>query len=354
MEALSLIPAAEAIPAPWWLFESLGIIALAVHFILINIAVGGSLIAIGSRITTRAGGATASPYVPRGITTALALGINFGVAPLLFAQVLYGHLLYTSSILMAFWWIMVIPLLIAAYYGAYIHTGGDGKGTLRTAALILSTSVLLYTAFVFVNNMTLMLQPPAWKAHFANRAGTILNPGDPTIIPRYLHFLIASVAVAGLAGALKAHRGSAAAGDPSVRKGLRIFAFATIVQVFAGLWFLASLPEKAMLLFLGANTVFTIILAFGIVLAIVSVVFALRGRVIPASAALVAIIFLMVVNRANLRSAYIGEFFDPAGLELHPQYGVMALFLIAVIGMAYALWRMIGMLPASMERRNER
>jgi hypothetical protein len=354
MEALSLIPAAEAIPAPWWLFESLDIIALAVHFILINIVVGGSLIAVGSRIAEKIGDGTGLPHAPYGITTALALGINFGVAPFLFTQVLYGQLLYTSSILMAVWWLLVIPLLIVAYYGAYIHTGDNSRGILRTFALVISTFALLYIAFIFVNNMTLMLRPQVWKAFFADRAGTILNLCDPTIIPRYLHFLIASVAVAGLAGALKAHRGSAAAGDPAVRKGLRIFAIATLVQVFAGLWFLASLPENAMLLFLGGNTIFTIILAFGVVLTIASIFYALRGRVIPATATLVAIIFLMVVNRANLRSAYIREFSDPAGLRLEPQYGAMALFLVAVIGMAYALWRLIGMLPVSEERRNGR
>ncbi|HSV97024.1 MAG TPA: hypothetical protein VLM75_08835 [Spirochaetota bacterium] len=354
MEAPSFIPAAEAISAPWWLFESLGIIALSVHFIFINIVVGGSLIAIGSRIAARFRGENTSPYIPHGITTALALGINFGVAPLLFTQVLYGHLLYTSSILMAAFWISIIPLLIVAYYGAYIHTGGDGRGALRSAALAFSTLALLYIAFIFVNNMTLMLQPQVWKAFFANRAGTILNLGDPTIIPRYLHFLIASVAVAGLFSALMARRAAGVAVGRDVRKGLRIFAFATFVQVFAGLWFLASLPEKAMLLFLGGDTIFTIILALGVVLAIASIVFALRGRVIPATAALVAIIFLMVVNRANLRSAYIREFSDPARLHLEPQYGVMTLFLVAVIGMTYALWRMIGMLPVSEEGRKGR
>ncbi len=354
MEAQSLIPAAGAIPAPWWVFESLGIVALAVHFVFINIVVGGSLIAVGSRIATRIGAAGRSPRVPHGITTALALGINFGVAPLLFAQVLYGHLLYTSSILMALWWILVIPLLIAAYYGAYIHTGGDGLGTLRTAALGLSTLALLYIAFVFVNNMTLMLQPSSWQAYFKNRTGTILNLAEATLVPRYLHFLVASVAVAGLFGALRAHRRDGTKSAALVRKGLRIYALATIAQVFVGLYFLLSLPEKTMHLFLGGNTVYTLILALGILTALASIAFALRGRLIPALASLVAILLLMVVNRANLRSAYIARFFDPADTALEPQYGVMALFLAAVAGMAYMLWRMIETLPAPDERRDER
>jgi hypothetical protein len=47
--------------------------------------------------------------------------VNFGVAPLLFVQVLYGHFFYASSILMAVFWLAVIPLLIAAYYAAYLY-----------------------------------------------------------------------------------------------------------------------------------------------------------------------------------------------------------------------------------------
>jgi len=45
---------------------------------------------------------------------------HLGVAPLLFLQVLYGRLFFTSSILMAGFWLAVVPLLIVAYYCAYV------------------------------------------------------------------------------------------------------------------------------------------------------------------------------------------------------------------------------------------
>ncbi len=44
----------------------------------------------------------------------IAFAVNFGVAPLLFLQVLYGHFIYTSSILMGIFWISIIPALIIA------------------------------------------------------------------------------------------------------------------------------------------------------------------------------------------------------------------------------------------------
>ena len=54
------------------------------------------------------------------IPTLIALTVNFGVPPLLFVQVLYGHLFYSSSVMLAVPWILVIPILILAYYAAYI------------------------------------------------------------------------------------------------------------------------------------------------------------------------------------------------------------------------------------------
>ncbi len=350
MEALSLVPAPDTIPAPWWLFEALVIIALTIHFIFINIVVGGGIIALGSRL--RQAKKDTVPFAVPGITTALALGINFGVAPLLFAQVLYGQFLYTSSILMAVWWVLVIPVLIAAYYGAYIYSEGKAQA-IRSTALALSLAALLYIAFIFVNNMTLMLNPKAWAAYFGNRSGTMLNLSDPALIPRYVHFLVASVAVAGLYGALRAHR-SEGPKAPAVRKGLRIFSGATAVQIASGFWFLLSLPDNTMRLFLGGNILYTTILSVGIVLAIATVLMAVRGRLIPTTASLLVLVVLMVVNRANLRSALLSEYFKPADLMLEPQFGVMALFLLAVAGMAFAIRRMISMLPASGVGRNGR
>ncbi len=350
MEALSLVPAPDTIPAPWWLFEALVVIALTIHFIFINIVVGGGIIALGSRL--RQAKKDTVPFAVPGITTALALGINFGVAPLLFAQVLYGQFLYTSSILMAVWWILVIPVLIAAYYGAYIYSEGKAQA-IRSTALALSLAALLYIAFIFVNNMTLMLNPKAWAAYFGNRSGTMLNLSDPALIPRYVHFLVASVAVAGLYGALRAHR-SEGPKAPAVRKGLRIFSGATAVQIASGFWFLLSLPDNTMRLFLGGNILYTTILSVGIVLAIATVLMAVRGRLIPTTVLLLVLVTLMVVNRANLRSALLSEYFKPADLMLEPQFGVMALFLLAVAGMAFAIRRMISMLPASGVGRNGR
>jgi hypothetical protein len=341
MDFSSLIPAAETIPAPAWLFLVLDVLLFLLHILVINLLVGGSLIALFSLFKKSVNPLEnrLSNTVVDKIPTTFALGVNLGVAPLLFVQVIYGHLFYSSSILMGTYWILIIPLLILAYYGAYIHVRKkDTAAVLSRVALAVSSLIVLYIAFIFVNNLTLMAQPEKWTAYFQNRNGTLLNWSDPTVIPRYLHFVTASVAVGGLFMALvwnmrlKKGRENAAA---RVKQGLRIFGYATIVQVIVGVWFLTALPKDFMLQFMGGNIAATIVFMLGFLCGIGAIATAFAGKLRPTISMLAITLPAMVVTRAFLRSMYLTDKFSLSDLELAPQYGVMALFfLVLVIGLA--------------------
>ena len=54
----------------------------------------------------------------------VALGVNFGIVPLLFVQVAYYKVFYPATILMAWFWLAIIGLLIPAYYGVYVYAFG--------------------------------------------------------------------------------------------------------------------------------------------------------------------------------------------------------------------------------------
>ena len=54
----------------------------------------------------------------------IAMGINFGIVPLLFIQVGFGQVFYPATILMAWFWFSVIVLLVPAYYGVYLYAYG--------------------------------------------------------------------------------------------------------------------------------------------------------------------------------------------------------------------------------------
>ena len=134
----------------------------------------------------------------------IAFAVNFGVAPLLFSQVLYGHLFYTSSILMASFWLAVIPILILAYYGAYLY---DFRFQQLAGARSLAgpgrPAMLLVIGYFFVNNMLLMILPERFAEYFEQHgrydAGRVLIP---SLLPRYLHMMTGALAIGGLFVAL--------------------------------------------------------------------------------------------------------------------------------------------------------
>lgn len=357
MDPLTLIPTPDTIPAPSWLFLLLDVSTFTLHILLINIVLGGSLILL----FTRAGKQSAEPEnkLQEGIAGKLpviiALAINFGVAPLLFLQVIYGHLFYTSSVLMAVYWILIIPLLIVGYYGAYYYIRKKSSAPMLSRIAILLTSlILLYIGFIFVNNMTMMAQPEKWVAYFENRGGTLLNSGDPTIIPRYLHFVTASIAIGGLFLAIVwwfRKQKNAAGAEEKIKSALRIFGIATAMQVVIGFWFLLALPSEFIIQFMGQNLFFTLLLFAGIFLGIGAIVFAFLGNLTFTAAFFVATILTMVITRANLRALYLGDAFSLSSLKVAPQYGVMALFfIIFAVGIVSVVY-MVRMAISANERR---
>jgi len=259
---LSLIPTPDIIPAPAWVFLVLDIFLFGVHIVLINMALGSILIILFRGLKGKKGPSQDAVHsgIAGKIPSLFALGINFGVAPLLFMQVIYGHLFYTSSVLMAVYWILIIPFLILAYYGAYLYAKkGETYPLFSRAALWTAALLVLGIGLIFVNNMTLMVQPEKWTAYFENHRGTLLNLSDPTLIPRYLHFVAASVAVGGLfmafLGTRRARNGVNAPGENG-GAGLKIFGYATVAQMLMGMWFLITIPHDFLLNFMGREPLF--------------------------------------------------------------------------------------------------
>ena len=345
MKGFGLVPTPDSIPAPWGVFEVLGLLTFVVHIICMNIALGGLLILAFSRLQSgRPVGKEGLPGVlVKSVPVAIPLTITFGVAPLLFIQVNYGHLFYSSSILMALYWIFIIPLLIIAYYGAYVQSLYKKKSpALSTLALFIAAAVFLYIAFAFSNNMTLMLQPEQWIAYFQNARGTVLNLTDPQLIPRFLHMATAAVAVAGLFAAIiwsfKKNLKQTVV-RKKIAAGLKLFAYATLAQVLIGFWFLLSQPAEIAAMFTGANLLYTGILWTGIFLSLAAIITAMKQKLFATTILTVTVIVLMSISRAFLRSAYISRFFQMKSLELVPQYSPMILFfVILTIGLIIIAW----------------
>ncbi|MGE4298364.1 MAG: hypothetical protein AB7E47_10080 [Desulfovibrionaceae bacterium] len=333
----ALVPAPDAIPVASVWFEVLLLVTFLAHLLLMNVIVGGAIISFARAFTPSPHTAPPTKALGKQLPTATALTVNFGVAPLLFLQVLYGQFIYSSSVVIAWWWLAVIGLVMAAYYAFYIYTlNYDRLEGYRLFVMAAAMGMLLLTGFIFVNNMTLMLRPDRWMAYFDHPGGTLLNLGEPTLIPRYLHFMLGAVAVGGLYLAFmqqrKKNKGLAGPeADTAVRSGMRWFTLATIANTLVGFWFFASLPREAMLALMGGSSVATVVLILGVVGTGAALYTGSRRMIVPAAASTLFTLITMVGLRDIVRRIYLAPYFSTADLTVTGEYGSMTMFLISLV-----------------------
>ncbi|HKK10363.1 MAG TPA: hypothetical protein VJ939_05970 [Bacteroidales bacterium] len=328
-----IVPTADTIPVNWWWFQILLIVTFLLHIILMNFILGGSLLSLWDSFRKK-------PAIEgKSIPTLIALTINLGVPPLLFVQVIFGNFFYTSSVLMAGPWILLIPILIIAYYGAYIYVFKKTSSPLFSKiSLLISSIFLLFIGFMLVNNNTLMLTPERWSAYVDNKSGWMLNLGEPTLWPRYLHFIIGAIAIAGLGKTLFYHFKKDIDTETKQHeksRGMKIFAFATMIQVVVGIWFWLSLPEPIWKFFMGGNIVATIWLMLGILLALV-LIFTASRKLMTLTVSLAAFLLLnMIITREIVRHQYLKGIGEPSNLTTTGEIGSLILFLFTfLIGIA--------------------
>jgi len=336
MDPATLIPTPDAIPVHWGWFQFLLLLTFYLHILLMNVMLGTVIIAFVRHLQRPADSSLLSREISKKLPFSIALAVNFGVAPLLFVQVLYGHLIYASSVLMAALWLSIVAILIAAYYTAYIYRYQYNKMTDgRMVATGLISCLLLIIAFFFSSNFTLMHHPETWVRYFDHPAAMLLNFSDPTLIPRYLHFAASSVAVGGLAIALYFQRrqknGEAEAGE-WVRYGCNWFGYATFVNFAVGFWFFGALPKGIIIPSTLVGGLFSVFLIIGVITALLAAIYGLRQRIMPALCLLLGAIFSMIMVREFLRVAYLKPWFSLADLKVATAYSPMILFLLFFAG----------------------
>jgi len=342
MDPAALLPTPDAIPVAWGWFQGLLLLTFWVHLLLMNAMFGSAGIALISHCRRGGSAAPCSEPVARTLPFVIAFTVNFGVAPLLFVQVLYGHLIYASSILMAVYWLAVIGLLITAYTLAYLLKYQYSRlGWIRVPILLSMVLLFAGIAFVFVSNVGLMQAPVTWGRYFDEPRGLLLNLGDPMHLPRYLHFVLASLAVGGLAIAGYFHwqqRGEWS-GVPWIRRGCRWFSLATMANMLIGLWFLFSLPQGTFDLRSPDGQWLAGLIGAGFLFSLPAIHAGLAGRVGAAICWTLATVTVMVVARDLLRRILLAPWFSPDQLKVQPEVMPMVLFLIVfVLGLGLIAW----------------
>jgi len=349
-----------ALPAPLWLLWGLLILTFTLHLLPMNFVLGGSIVGMVARLGGARGSADdarLAAWIAKAMPVAIASAVTLGVAALLFQQVLYGRLFFTSAVLMGWFWLAVIPLLITGYYGAYaLAFGGQDAGVNARWLAAGIAGLFLAIAFVYSNNMSLMLRPFEFVARYqADGRGLHLATGDPALVPRFLHMVVGALAVTGLVVAgygLTLRARDRAFGTWAVRRGSLWFSTMTAVNLLIGFIWLAMLPRDSILRFMGANPGATVVLALGMMLgfgALVTIFMAGSAKdpapLVKAGIGLVvATLVLMVVTRDHVRQAAL----DTAGFQpaswIVPQWGPIVVFLVLLVAaLAVVTWMVVAL-----------
>lgn len=336
MNPATLIPALEPIPVHWAWIDVLLIATFTAHILFMNATLGSAAVAL---VQALRGDTGLARDVGMKLPPLIALTINFGVAPLLFLQTNYGHLDYVSSVLMGGWWLSVIAALMLAYFGFYFFKFRfESLGASRNLLLFLTIAALVFVGFMFSNNMTLMLVPDLWGEYFTNHMGSFLNFGDPTLYPRFLHFMAATLALGGLFTALLGeHKGN----DHHVRVGMKWFTSATLVNLGIGLWFLFALPSRVQQAFLGGSIPATASLVASLIGAGLLLSAGFQGKVRSAAVWTSLTVLFMAITRHWVRTLSIEPWFGIESMPVTGQYGPFYLFLISLVIGGGLMWYMV-------------
>jgi hypothetical protein len=181
-------------PAPYWFILFFKVFGFTLHITLMNLWFAGLI----TMLLLRWRGGTHAQHLSDRVINAMpfviAFGINLGIVPLLFTQVAYYQVFYPATILAAWPWFAVIPLLMIAYFGIYLYVIGLRKGSMNR----------LKRAAGWTSAVVFMLRQPGsntfqpddqrrrmvslWNATSQTGAplGIALNFGDPTLGPRLL------------------------------------------------------------------------------------------------------------------------------------------------------------------------
>ncbi|MDD5562944.1 MAG: hypothetical protein PHQ91_04450 [Thermoanaerobaculaceae bacterium] len=349
----NLIPALDPapLPGPPWLFQVLWVLTFFIHIVFVNTVLGGTLLAALAGLARGGRRETRTLFVEVN-SWAISLAITFGIAPLLFIQVVLGRFFYTATILVAWAWLGMLVLLTVGYYLNYVAKfrlrAGEGVGAL----LVVEAGCFLAIAAIQVTVNLLHLQPGRWGAVADNVWAAL---ADRTFAPRYLHFVLAAVAMAGALAAWVAVRRAGKGGDAAACRGMAQFGIraalvATLLQLVDGFWLLLALPEEVLRSFMRGGAATMAPLGIGImagvlllvVLAGISDPLAQPTRVRHVAELIVGAMIFMVVTRHQLRDFYLASSRAGENVTVAPQLGPLALFLaVFVVCVGLTIWVLV-------------
>ena len=329
-------------PIPIELLRALSYFTLVLHFLAMNFTLGGVGLLLYLKLRRPAHHQSMERYLGNTLPLGFSYLVTLGVPPLLFVQVMYGQLFYSSSVVIGAHWIMVVPLLIIAYGLFYLHRlTRDTRPQRQGLWLTVGFAAMLLVGFFWVNNITLSQTPDKWlEAYAAHPAGMTLNLSEATLFPRYSLFMVSPICVSALglliAGAFLRRWGQSDKGKAYQGFALRAFVVGLVIAAVAGGLTFATLP--APLAEYAGCGVPALLLAGGAGLLPATAAFVIlagrSGRVLPAIISAVVLTLALasfVALRDLVRIEYLRPYFDASEMPVNTQWTMFFMFLVIML-----------------------
>lgn len=323
MSILAAAPDYDVLPAPLWLLTALHVLTLTLHFAAMGCLFGGLL----TLFTARLPGGLEHPSARRMVKlfpTLMAATVTLGVAPLLFAQLVYGRVLYSAAIVSGWFWLGVPIAAMLAY--AFLYAAAfTKKGVAHTRFwLLLALAGLVYVSLTYSSVFSLAERPDAQKSYYeGDPTGLVWHPDVGAWIFRWLHMLTGAFTVGGFFLGLLGRKDKA-----TLDKGKLLFMLGTGAAFVTGTIHLITLGDS-LLPFMKSSGSWS--LTVGVLAAIAAVPLYLMQRWVSAGVSLGVGILGMVHARHALRDVRLAEHFDATALRVDPQWGVFALFVVCLL-----------------------
>jgi len=199
-----MIPVPKDIPLPLPAPEPFLVVLLVafflIHIFFVNLMVGGTLLTVFYQIRglKDARFDRLAHEIANTVRVNKSLAVVLGVGPLLVINTLYTVYFYTANALTGDIWLSIIPLVIAAFLLTYLHKfrweAMAGQRRLHIAIIAVAAAIFLFIPLIFLTNINLMLFPARWTEVQGFLSAMLLS----NVIPRYLHFVLACLALTGL------------------------------------------------------------------------------------------------------------------------------------------------------------
>lgn len=346
-------------PAPFWFLMTLKVVGFVLHAVPMNLWYAGAVLGAGLRAWGSPPAQAFATRLLQRMPTIMAFGVNFGIVPLLFLQVSYYRVFYAATVLTAWFWLAIIPLVLVAYACLYVQALGlKSERPLRgyeTAAGWVSALSFLAVGFLFANGWSLMTHleawPELWQAteHGGAVLGTAANVADPTLWPRWLMMFGLALTTTATYVVVDSTFGRTQR-DTESQRWLRTFAWrlytcGLVWFAVMGSWYTwgtwsAELREYMFSSPWLALTVATAVSPGLPWLLIVAQRHGFRpGWAIAAAVAQVGVLGLNAVSRQVVQNWKLSRFYDVAGAPVEVQWSPMFAFLAVLLaGLTVILW----------------